>query len=225
MSSPSLQQSHPGAAVYSKLVLKIYDAWVLGFSNRFAWRCPTDSVLLPFYRQHLGRRHLEVGVGSGYYLARAGLTFAHRLTLLDMNPQSLQAGASHARIPADVVLGDAMAVGDALHSREFDSIALFYLLHCLPGDMASKASVFAGLKKHLSADGVLYGATILGDEAGHNAIGRKLMKVYNRKGIFGNHADTQTGLEAALSRHFGEVQITRQGRVALFTARKPLPQA
>ena len=223
MSSPSLQQIHPSAAVYSTLVLKVYDAWVLGFSNRFVWRCPTGAVLLPFYRQHLGRRHLEVGVGSGYYLARAGLSAADRLTLLDMNPQSLHAASRRAGIPVDAVLADALALGDALQGREFDSIALFYLLHCLPGDMVSKAAVFAGLKKHLSADGVLYGATILGDAAGHNAIGRRLMKVYNRKGIFGNQTDTQAGLDAALSRHFGEVEIKRQGRVALFTARKPLP--
>jgi SAM-dependent methyltransferase len=222
MESTSLSRTHPGAAIYSTLVLKCYDAWVLGFSNRWAWRCPTKSVLLPFYRQHLGQRHLEVGAGSGYYLAHAGLNAGHRLTLLDMNPSSLNVAASRAGIHAERLLGDAMQAGEALQGRSYDSIALFYLLHCLSGDMAHKAQVFAGLKKSLSADGVLYGATILGDEAGHNFIGRKLMRLYNRKGIFGNQADTEAALHAALSRHFRRVEIRRHGRVALFAAREPI---
>lgn len=61
-----------GAAIYSPLMLKLYDWWVLGISNRYAWRCSTDAVLLPFFRQHVGRRHLDVGVGTGFYPVHAG---------------------------------------------------------------------------------------------------------------------------------------------------------
>jgi hypothetical protein len=52
-----------------------------------------------------------------------------------------------------------------------------------------------------------------------NAFGRKLMSVYNRKGIFGNRTDDVAGLKQALSDHFSEVDIVVQGKVALFTAR------
>jgi hypothetical protein len=113
----------------------------------------------------------------------------------------------------------------ALAGKRFDSISLFYLLHCLPGSFASKEVVFANLKRHLATDGVLYGATILGDETGHNLLGRTLMKVYNRKGVFGNRADTLDGLRAALAAHFENVSIAVHGKVALFTARYPIGAA
>jgi hypothetical protein len=58
-----------GAAVYTPFTLKLYDWWVLGISNRFAWQCPTNTALLPFFRKHAGRRHLDVGVGTGFYFA------------------------------------------------------------------------------------------------------------------------------------------------------------
>jgi hypothetical protein len=65
----------------------------------------------------------------------------------------------------------------------------------------------------------LYGATILGDSAGHNWLGKRLMALYNRKGIFGNKADSMEALEAMLKRHFTNVNVRRQGKVALFTAK------
>ena len=58
-----------GTAAYSKPLLSIYDLWVLGFSNTFVWRCRT-SIILAFYNQHVSGNHLDVGVGTGYYLDR-----------------------------------------------------------------------------------------------------------------------------------------------------------
>ncbi len=211
-----------GAAVYSSFVLALYDAWVLGFSNRFAWQCPTREVLLPFFRKHAGRRHLDVGVGTGWYLAHAHTPASYDVALLDLNPNCLHAAAHRMERPNDGLFqADVLASTAPLQGRRFDAISLFYLLHCLPGPMAAKAAAFANLKQHLAADGVLYGATILGDEAGHNALGRLLMKTYNRKGIFSNGGDTVEALRDALSLHFQDVEITERGKVALFAARQP----
>lgn len=213
-----------GAAIYSPLVLKVYDWWVLGISNRYAWECSTRRVLLPFFRQHVGHRHLDVGVGTGFYLARAGLPPMSRLTLLDLNPGSLRAAQRRVmRSSTQIVRHDVMNPLPGRVGKNMDSISLFYLLHCLPGTMADKSQVFGHLKAHLAPDGVLYGATILGDTAGHNGFGRKLMALYNRKGIFGNQRDTRDGLALALQQHFAQVDIHVEGRVALFEAREPCP--
>lgn len=107
-------------------------------------------------------------------------------------------------------------------TERFDSISLFYLLHCLPGPLEAKGAIFGNLKYSLRPDGVLFGATILGDEAGHNAFGRKLMNLYNSKGIFGNRHDTQAGFEACLRKHFGEVSLQREGCVLMFSASQPI---
>ena len=209
-----------GAAVYSPLMLKLYDAWVLGLSNRFAWRCPTPTVLLPFFRQHMGPRHLDVGVGTGYYLRHAASSAQGPLTLLDLNANSLHA-ASHRLGRADtrLIQHDVMTPLPPQPEGAFDSISLFYLLHCLPGTLMDKGVVFQHLKTHIAPDGVIYGATILGDSTNHNALGRKLMALYNRKGIFGNRNDTQQALEQQLCLHFREVQVVLCGKVALFQAR------
>ncbi|WP_321817442.1 MULTISPECIES: class I SAM-dependent methyltransferase [unclassified Paraburkholderia] len=215
--------TQPGSAVYSSFVLKLYDAWVLAISNRWAWRCSTRRVLLPFYRQRVGKRHLEVGVGSGFYPAHADFSADQQVTLLDLNEHSLAATARRldSRHVTQVV-GDIMQPLPMLAGYRFDSIALFYLLHCLPGTMDGKAHVFAHLKSHLAPDGVLFGATVLGDSAGHNAFGRALVRIYNRKGIFDNRRDTLASLRLALSHHFADVSVEQNGVVALFVARAPL---
>jgi SAM-dependent methyltransferase len=210
-----------GAAVYSPLTLALYDAWVLGVSNRFAWQCSTREVLLPFFKRHVGLAHLDVGVGTGFYLEKADLPASTEVTLMDLNASSLAAAKRRfGRSSTRTVRHDVMQPWP--EPTHYDSISLFYLLHCLPGTLAEKASVFANLKTHLMPDGVLFGATILGDSAGHNGFGQKLMAVYNRKGIFSNRHDDASTLEQVLRRHFGQVDITVKGKVALFTARQAL---
>jgi hypothetical protein len=101
----------------------------------------------------------------------------------------------------------------------YDSISMFHVLHCLPGTMDDKETAIANLKRYLSKDGVLYGVTILGKEADHNAIGRMLLKQYNDKGIMHNLGDTLDDLQRMLRRQFQNVQVRRYNKVALFVAR------
>jgi hypothetical protein len=99
-----------------------------------------------------------------------------------------------------------------------DSIPMLHVLHCLPGPMDDKETAIANLKRYLAKDGVLYGVTILA-EAGHNPMGRMLLKQYNDKGIMRNMADTLDGLQTMLRRQFENVQIRRHNKVALFVIR------
>lgn len=144
-----------------------------------------EHRIAAFFQEHLSANHLDVGVGSGYYLAHSSDRPEQKVTLLDLNDNSLKAAGSRiAHLQPSLVRDDVLQPSGALGDRKFDSISLFYLLHCLPGNMAEKGRrVFSTLGAHLAPGGVLYGATILGDEANHNWIGRRLMKLYNRKGI------------------------------------------
>src|ERR1700730_10470843 len=215
--SPQQLNTESGASVYSPTILKLYDFGVLGLSNRFVWQCPTKTVLLPFYKEHLGLKHLDVGVGTGFYIARAGLTRSHQVGLLDLNENSLRAAAAQVK-EANVrtFLLDVMQPSSEPADTGYDSISLFYVLHCLPGSMDDKETAIANLKRYLAKDGVLYGATILGEEAAHNPMGRMLLKLYNDKGVFHNVADTLEGLKRMLRRQFQDVQVVRHNNVALF---------
>jgi ubiquinone/menaquinone biosynthesis C-methylase UbiE len=212
--------SEPGASVYSPTILKLYDLLVNGLSHRFVWQCPTKTVLLPFYREHLGLKHLDVGVGTGYFIGRAGLTSSHQVGLLDLNENCLRAAAAQVKqAKVRTFRRDLMQPSSEPADTGYDSISMFHVLHCLPGTMDDKETAIANLKRYLSKTGVLYGVTILGNEAGHNAIGRMLLKQYNDKGIMHNLGDTLDDLQRMLRRQFQNVQIRRHNKVALFVAR------
>ena len=80
--------AYKGRAGYSPFVLAIYDPFVLGFMARAVWRCPTPPVV-ERYRRHLGRRHLDVGPGTGYFIEQARPPVGSEVTLLDPNPNVL----------------------------------------------------------------------------------------------------------------------------------------
>jgi hypothetical protein len=204
-----------GAAVYSS-TLHFYDWFVLGFSNTFAWQCPTSKIL-SFYNQNISNQHLDIGVGTGYYLDKCKFPSSQpAITLLDLNSNCLdftfhriqryQPKAYEANVLAPLNLGNS----------KFDSVALNYLLHCLPGSISTKGIVFQHLKPYLNKDAVVFGTTILGRGVPHNFIGRMLMKKYNATGVFSNREDDFEMLERILKEHFRDFSLHILGCVAFF---------
>lgn len=207
-----------GAAVYSKPVLTIYDLFVLGFSNTFAWRCPS-SHSLAFYNKHVSSRHLDIGVGTGYFMDKCRFpTATPSLTLLDLNRNSLETAAGRlARYRPQTIQADVLQPL-ALPTAGYDSVSLGYLLHCLPGSMVDKAILFRQARHWLNPGGSLFGTTILGRGVSHNPLAKSLLRIYNRRGIFSNRQDGAAGLEQGLAAHFEQYTIEIIGCVALFAA-------
>jgi SAM-dependent methyltransferase len=217
------EQVAEGQAVYTPLTLAAYDLVVLGLSNRLVWRCPT-AQLLRLYDAHVSANHLDVGVGTGYFLDRCRFPGATpRLALMDLNPNSLRHAARRTAryrpesYRCNVLEPLAPGIGG------FDSVGLSYLLHCLPGTMADKAVVFDHLRPLLNPGGRVFGATLLADGAARSGVARRLMALYNRKGIFHNTGDTRQALEQALGRRFPAFGIDIVGCAALFWARLRAP--
>jgi SAM-dependent methyltransferase len=214
------QDVEAGQRVYTPLVLRSYDLFVLGFSNRLVWRC-RSSRMLERYDRYVGSRHLDVGVGTGWFLDRCTWPVAApQITLLDLNEHSLTAASERVRryAPTAVLANvlEPVELGDA----RFDSIAANYLFHCLPGALDWKATtVVSNLRPYLAPDGVFFGSTILGRGVRHNLLGRRLMRLYNRKGIFSNVDDDREGLEQGLSSQLTDLEIEVTGAVALFAGR------
>jgi hypothetical protein len=59
--------SYAGQKTYTPLLLAFYDLGVIGLSNSYIWKCPS-SRLLEHYNQHVSGAHLDIGVGTGYFL-------------------------------------------------------------------------------------------------------------------------------------------------------------
>lgn len=208
-----------GARVYTPLILKLYDLWVLQISNNYAWRCHTDNILLRHFQINMATKHLDIGVGTGYYIANIK-DGSDNITLLDLNPNSLSAAAKRIgghRI-SHVLQLDIFNPLPESERGQYDSVSLYYLLHCLRGTMHEKARAIEHASQALTDRGTLHGATILGKGVEHNGFGRYLMKVYNKKGIFSNAADSLEDLRTELESYFDKVDIHQHGVVAVFTA-------
>lgn len=208
-----------GQAIYSSLVLKVYDLWVLGISNSFIWRCKS-STILSFLNKHFSPNHLDVGVGTGYYINKCDFKNLDRLGLMDMNQNCLNASAHllNRFSPVFYIQNVLEPIQGTIAS--FDSISINYLLHCLPGTMSDKGIVFDNLNKILNPRGIIFGSTILTGGVPRNAAARKLMAIYNKKGIFSNEEDSLRELNEELSKRYSKFSVVTEGCVALFWAQK-----
>lgn len=209
-----------GAAVYNRATLLAYDFWVLGVSNRYAWHCPT-AALLAHFESHVGARHLDIGVGTGYLLDNCRFPVADpRIVLADLNPASLAAAAHRIRHRRPVSHEVNVLQPFSLPEAPFDSVSMNYLLHCLPGSLEDKLPAIRNAAAQLKPGGVLFGATILGEGVRHNALGGLLLRAYNWRGIFSNRADSAEQLQHLLSQELKNAEIQVIGKVALFSGRR-----
>ena len=213
------KQVEAGQVVYTKSMLAIYDLLILGFSNRLIWRCPSKDILA-LYDRYVTANHLDVGVGTGYFLDRCRFPIDRpRLGLMDLNPNCLEAAAKRlVRYRPEVYRANVLE--PILHDmRRLDSISFTYLLHCLPGTMRTKGAVFRHLKPLLNQGGVMFGATLLAGGVYRSAAAKRLMAFYNARGIFTNDHDDLRGLQAVLSEHLTAVTVDVVGCAALFSGR------
>lgn len=214
------RQAEAGHGVYSKTVLAVYDWLVLGLSNRFIWRCPTSQIL-DWYDRHVTANHLDVGVGTGYFLNRCRFPADRpRLVLMDLNPNCLAVSARRLQRYTPMTVIRNLLEPISFDGPGFNSVGLNYVLHCLPGRMQDKGIVFEHLAPLINPEAVVFGSTLLSRGIDRSVAARRLMRLYNRKGIFANSEDSRDGLRDVLQRHFSHVRVETVGCVALFRAQK-----
>ncbi len=220
--SGALQPDAPayaGQKHYTSRFLRIYDPLVLRLFGPFVWRCPT-SRLVQHYERHVRPRHLDVGPGTGFFLERARLPEGIELTLLDPNSDVLAHAARRlASLKPSTVQADVLKPLPL--DQRFESAALNYVWHCLPGPEWRKSAAIQHVASVLDDDGVLFGATVLGERDVHNWFSRAAMQSNVRQGIFDNLGDTAAGLRAALDESFEQAEMETVGCVAVFSASEP----
>ncbi|MFE6286298.1 class I SAM-dependent methyltransferase [Streptomyces sp. NPDC057877] len=209
-----------GQPYYENRRLRLYDAVVVRASNRLLWRCPKQR-LVEHYDEWITSRHLEVGPGSGYYLDHCRFPAGSpELTLLDLNPDPLRFCARRLRrYTPRCVRADVLEPLPALVGSGFTSVALNYVLHCLPEPPGGKEVVFRRLREVLAPGGVLFGSTVLSRGVRHTVLSRRFNVLYQRQGSFHNQFDGVGRLHRALAAHFATHRIEVRGSVALFAAR------
>lgn len=206
-----------GHAFYTKRTLAIYDVMILGFFSRMAWKCPSTRIL-QHYDDHVTANHLDIGVGTGYFLDRCRFeTDAPRVALMDLNVDCLEKARSRiARYDPEVYTANVLEPL-TFDVPGFDSVGMNYLLHCIPGSIAAKAVAFEHVKALVNPGGIVFGATLLHDGVPRNRLARQVMARNNRHGIFSNTDDSLEGLRAALEEHLTDSAVEVVGCVGIFS--------
>lgn len=182
---------------------------------------------------------MDVGCGTGYFLASAPLAKGSEVMLVDLNPNCLEASLpvvqrAHPECAdrTQTVVGDFLAVGDEPLSLfasgtptgkgSFDGISTMFLLHCLPGPPRPKAEALCRMGKLLRGpDSVLFGATILGKGTSQNWLAKFGLWLNNSKGIFCNYEDDAETFVEVLREKFDCVGWEVCGMMLLFEVSGP----
>lgn len=217
--SVTTEQVAAGQAIYTKRTLALYDFIVLGVSNRFIWKIPTQR-LEDHYNRYVTANHLDVGVGTGYFLDRCRFpSNTPRVALMDLNSDTLKFASQRiARYRPETYQRNVLEP-ISIDAGKFDSIGVNYLLHCIPGSIESKAVALDHLKAMMNPNAILFGSTLLQGGVPRNWAAKRLMAAYNKKGIFSNQRDGLDGLKRELSLRFRDVSVEVVGCAALFSGR------
>ncbi|UQA57006.1 class I SAM-dependent methyltransferase [Polyangium aurulentum] len=203
---------------YTKYRLMPYDL-VLGLISGALWGCPAGRVV-DFYDEHVSGNHLDVGVGTGYFLDHCRFPVARpRLVLMDSNLDPLEHASKRLARYEPTKLQANVLRPVSYDGERFDSVGINHVVHCLPGTMHEKGRAFGHLRALMKDGAILFGATVLGRGVKHNELGALWLRRFNAKGVLDNARDDREGLEAALREHFSSASVRVVGRTALFHAR------
>ena len=212
------EQVEAGQAAYTPRMLGVYNLLILRVIVPYIWKCPIDNVI-KLYNANISSNHLEIGVGSGYFLDNCKFPSDNpRLALMDLNPNSLKFTAEKvSRYKPEIYRGNILEPIET-DMEKFDSIAINAVIHCLPGTMSTKLVVFDHINALLNPGGVVFGSTILNIGVKQNWLTKKFMKNFNNRRIFCNLEDDLSTLEEGLTERFSKSEVKVIGTVALFRA-------
>jgi len=177
--------------------------------------------MLELYNQHVSANHLDIGVGTGYFMDKCKFpNTSIRLALMDLNTNSLRTASKRLIRYKPEAYQRNVLEPFSIDAPAFDSIGMMNLLHCLPGNLKTKAIVFEHAKAVMNPGAVVFGSTILYEGVKRNAQATLAMKYSNKKGWMDNLNDSLEDLRESLQHSFSESSVKVIGCEALFWACK-----
>jgi len=214
------EKLHVSQAYFNPVLLYFYDWVVFSFVAKFIWGVSTE-LLLKRYEQMLRNAHLEVGVGTGYLLDKLNPDEVS-LDLMDLSENCLDKTRRRlVRFNPATYLHNILEPCDSLAStlnNKYKSLSLNFVMHCVPGDYLEKSSAFGHLKKLLTDDGLLFGASVVAKGNKANWFTKPVMWILNSIGLFNNRDDHPEDLRSGLEAHFRYVSVRVVAATAFYSA-------
>ena len=212
---------HSASVNYGRWMLAAYDPLVLGLTTPLAWGCPTRSSR-DHYARSVGAVHVEIGPGTGYFPDHVRFPVPDpQITLVDINRGPLDVAVRRLGRYRPTALRADVLQPLSLPPASADSVALGFVLHCLPGGPAAKRQALRHAAAIVRDDGWVFGGTVLDRGVRHSPHSRIHQALLNASGVFHNRGDDLDGLHDALQEQFREVQVATHGAIALFAAQGP----
>lgn len=209
-----------GQLFFSVMSHHLYDVGLYRFVTQRIWRCPTQR-LMDNYVENISDEHLEIGVGSGFFLEHTLCTdFVRRLELLDLNKRCLTKSATRLKQFAPRIHHHNILEPLEAGCYKFSSVGMNYVLHCISGGFRRNQRIFENVQSHLVKGGVFFGATLVRQPVHAGVLSWFFMNLLNALGIFNNAHHTVGELRRALQASFCEVEISMVGNAAIFKAIK-----
>lgn len=172
------------------------------------------------YDKHITSNHLDVGVGTGYFLDKCHFqSFLPRIALMDLNQNTFDFASNRIKRYTPEMYRYNVLKPISINTPKFDSVGINYLLHCVPGTIEFKSVIFDNLKMLMNSNAIIFGSTLLQIGVTRNWFAKGLMHVYNKKGIFSNKQDSLDGLKSELEKRFQDVTVEVVGCTAIFSGR------
>ncbi len=218
-STTSTHDLERGQSVYTPRLLNVYDFLVLRVCTEKVWRSSRQEML-DLYSEHMSDNHLDCGVGTGFFVDQTAKSESMRLALLDLNPNCLDVAYDRLKRFEPEIYERNILEPLPLHGERFDSVAMNYLIHCLPGqNIVEKAVAFDQVIPFMKDDAVVFGATVLGAEVERSGLARKAMELFNWRGVFCNEGDVIGDLVDVLHKRFRTCNVWLSGCVVFFVAK------
>ncbi len=210
-----------GAAVYSNLLLAVYDILVFRFELPFVFKC-TLSTTLDHFQKNVTNNHMDVGVGTGFFLDKCKFpTENPTIHLMDLNHNTLEKTSKRIKRYNPVSHHCNVLAPIQKDLPMFDSISVMNFFHCLPGNMLSKEAAIKNLKPFLNEGGMFFGITVLGEGVNVGFLYKRINSAYNKQAVFSNLNDNPSDLKVILQNNFENVSVITDGAYALFSGQQP----
>lgn len=210
-----------GIRIYSKPLLAVYDLLVFNILSPFVWRCHA-KIYFELYWKHMTRNHADIGVGTAHILNRCKYKPGEvRIGLFDLRANCLVFAARRlSRFKPETYQTNVLEPIQ-VNSRGFDSVAMGGLLHCLPGEMASKGLVFDSIQPMLNKGGCVFGYTILNKEVNKTGMSRFVYFLLQKLKVINGLEDSASQLLFEIEKRFSNCSVKVIGCVAIFWAGSP----
>jgi SAM-dependent methyltransferase len=203
--------------VYTRGKLAIYDALVLGVFCSLIWKY-SPRQMRRLYDSSVGRRHLDIGPGTGYFLEHCHFPPNPEITLLDLSQECLDVSARRIANLHPTLSRANLMYPLPLPKKHFDSAAMNLVFHTIPGGWEGKGIIFKHVAETLRPGGTLFGTSVLAEGVPMSRFTRKMISEQHRRGNFQNQGDDPEGLRAQLAKYFPESSVEVHGVTAVFRA-------